>query len=240
MARPSRSAAIQSPFGHPHAGGGAVPGEDHVAGCRIDRGEVRQFAVRRLDDARVLQLELLDDVRDPALAEAFPGQHVDAAGAEQRPQGHLDGARIGRRHDADPVVGRHFQNLAGEVDGALQAALAELRTVRAAEGGILEMVEGPAGALGAGSGRKERRAWARGGRRGHDSILPDGRPSVGRGLPPPDMTKTACPVKVTGWPWGAGAVPKMRPVAYMTQSSLARLPPMAYKDEKPSLACDML
>jgi hypothetical protein len=54
------------------------------------------------------------------------------------------------------------------------------------------------------------------------------------------MTKTACPVKLTGWPWGAGAVPKMRPVAYMTQSSLARLPPMAYKDEKPSLACDML
>jgi hypothetical protein len=61
--------------------------------------------------ARPCSLQLLDDVGHPAGAEAFPGQHVDAALAEQRPQRHLDGAGIGSRHDADAVVGRHVEEL---------------------------------------------------------------------------------------------------------------------------------
>ena len=95
--------------------------------------EVGQLAVGGLDDAGVVELELLDHVGDPAFAEAFPGQHVDAAGAEHRPQRHLDGAGIGGGHDADAVIGGHVQQLAGQVDGELQARLAELGAVRAAE-----------------------------------------------------------------------------------------------------------
>ena len=42
-------------IGHAHAGGGAVPGEDHVA-VEIYLAEVRQFAIGRLDAAHVRQL----------------------------------------------------------------------------------------------------------------------------------------------------------------------------------------
>ena len=58
---------------HAHARGGAVPGEDHVA-CRIDLGEIGQFAVAGAEHGHVLELELLDHVDDPAFAERFPGQ----------------------------------------------------------------------------------------------------------------------------------------------------------------------
>ena len=64
---------------------------------------------------------------------------------------HLDGAGVGRRHDADAVVGRHLQQFAGQVDGLLELGLAELGAVRAAERGIVERLERPAGTLGAGT-----------------------------------------------------------------------------------------
>ena len=48
---------------------------------------------------------------------------------------------------------RHF---AGEVDGALELAFAELGTVRPRERGVGEGLEAPAGALGAGTGREVR------------------------------------------------------------------------------------
>ena len=86
--------------------------------------------------ADVLELELLDDVGHPAVAEAFPGEHVDAALAEQRPQRHLDGAGVGGRHDADAVVGRNVENFAGEIDGLFELGLADLGAVRTAERGI--------------------------------------------------------------------------------------------------------
>ena len=136
--------------------------------------------------ARVLQLELLDDVGDPALAEALPGEHVDAARAEQRPQRHLDGAGVGGRHDADAVVGRHFEHLARQIDRAFELGLAGLGAVRAPERSVFEGFE-----------RSSRGAWRRGrtknaalaGRAAGavlvmSSILPDGRPSLGRGVPP--------------------------------------------------------
>ena len=73
MVRPSRSAVIQSAFGHAHARGGAVPGEDDVGG-RIDLGEIGDFAIAGVQLGDVLELQLLDDVGDPAFAEGFPGE----------------------------------------------------------------------------------------------------------------------------------------------------------------------
>ena len=140
---------------HAHAGGGAVPGEHHVGG-EIDLRQIGQLAVRRLEDGDVLELELLLDVGDPAFAEAFPGQHGHGPRAEQRPQRHLDRAGIGGRHDADAIIGGNFQHLAGEIDGALELRLADLGAVRASENRVGEGLQAPAGALGAGAGRKVR------------------------------------------------------------------------------------
>ena len=81
---------------HAHARGGAVPGEQHVA-AEIDLGEIGQLAVLGLEDAQVGELELLGDVRHPALAEALPGQRIDAALAQHGPHGHLEGAGVGGR-----------------------------------------------------------------------------------------------------------------------------------------------
>ena len=73
---PSRSAAIQSPFGTrtPEV----VPFQVKTTSVvEIDLGEIGQLAVGRLERRHVLELELLGDVGDPAFAEAFPGEHVD-------------------------------------------------------------------------------------------------------------------------------------------------------------------
>jgi hypothetical protein len=82
MVRPSRSAGIEVAVRHAHAGGGAVPGEDHIA-VEIDLArKIRQLAIGRFI-LRGVELQLLDHVGDPAGAEAFPGHHVDAARAQQ-------------------------------------------------------------------------------------------------------------------------------------------------------------
>ena len=119
-----------------HARGGAVPGEDDIAVLRVDLLEVRQFAIGRVEGSDISELELLDDIGDPAGAKTFPAHHVDAAGAEQRPERHLDGAGIGGRHDADAVIGGNLQHLARQVDCALELVLADLGAVRAAERGV--------------------------------------------------------------------------------------------------------
>src|SRR5262249_56105372 len=56
---------------HPHARGGAVPREDHVAGG-IDLGEIGKLAVSGLEHCHVGELELLRDIRHPAFPERFP------------------------------------------------------------------------------------------------------------------------------------------------------------------------
>src|SRR4030095_6525833 len=68
----------------------------------------------------------------------------------------------------------------------LQARLAVLGAMRAAEEGILEGFEGPAGALCAGAGREAdvARPFGRFGRGGHRSTLPDSSSSLGRSVPP--------------------------------------------------------
>ena len=100
MVRPLRSARDPIAVRHAHAGGRAVPGEHHVA-VEIDLDEIGQLAVRRDQRADVLELELLDDVGDPVAAERLPGEHIDAARAEQRPERHLHRAGVRGRHDRD-------------------------------------------------------------------------------------------------------------------------------------------
>ena len=135
---------------HAHARGGAVPGEDHVV-VEIDRGEIGQLAIAARDLARVLQLQLLDHVGDPALAEAFPGQHVDAAGAQQRPHRHLDGAGVGRRHDADAVIGGNAAAFRACGRWPLRAWPCRAWSGASGRAGAPSALERPAGALGAGT-----------------------------------------------------------------------------------------
>ena len=180
---PARSALIQSALGTrtPEV----VPFQVNTTSRgRIDLGEIGQRAVGRLEHGDVLELELLLDVADPAFAERFPGQHGDRARAEHRPQRHLDRAGVGRRHDADAVIGRHLQDFAGQIDGALELRLADLGSVRASQNRVGEGLQAPAGALGAGAGREVRDDRPHAGRIAHGSILPDRSPSVGRGVPP--------------------------------------------------------
>ena len=120
MVRPLRSAGMKSPFGTrtPEV----VPFQVKTTSrSKSTCGEIGQLAIGRLDGADVGELQLLDHIGHPAVAEAFPGEHVDAARAEQRPHRHLDGAGVGGRHDADAVVGRHLQHFAGQVDRLLRA-----------------------------------------------------------------------------------------------------------------------
>ena len=149
---PSRSAAMKSAFGTrtPEV----VPFQVNTrSASRAHLGQVRQLAVGRVEHLGV-ELQLLDDVGHPVLAEALEGQQLHRPRAQHRPHGHLHGAGVGAGHDADQVVVGDLQHLAGAVDGFLQARLAELGAVRAAEDGALQVFGGPAGALGAGAGRK--------------------------------------------------------------------------------------
>jgi hypothetical protein len=84
--------------GHAHARRGAVPGEQHIA-LEIDALEVGQLAVLSLNDAQILELQLLGGVGDPALAEAFPRQRINTTRAQHRPHGQLESARVGGWHD---------------------------------------------------------------------------------------------------------------------------------------------
>ena len=120
IARPLRSALIQSPLGTrtPEV----VPFQVKTTSrSQSTWREIGQLAVGRVEHARVLELQLLDDVGDPALAEALPGQHVDAARAEQRPQRHLDRAGIGGGHDAEAIILGHAEQRARAVEHFLQA-----------------------------------------------------------------------------------------------------------------------
>jgi hypothetical protein len=72
----------------------------------------------------------------PTLAEALPGEKVNGTRPEQTPERHLDGAGVRRRHNADPVIGRHLEHLARQVDRLLQLGFADLCAVGAPERGI--------------------------------------------------------------------------------------------------------
>ena len=166
-------------IGDAHARGGAVPGE-HDVGRRIGPGEIGEFAVSGLEHRHVLELKLLDDVGDPAFAEGFPGQHGHRPRTEQRPQRHFDRAGIGGRHDGDAVVGGDLKNFAGQIERALELRPARLGAMRASEKSVLEGLRAPAGALGAGAGRKMRHRRPHGRHRErHDLSFQIGAPRWG-------------------------------------------------------------
>ena len=110
MVRPVRSAAIQSAFGTRTPD--VVPFQvktTSLAGSTFARSGSSPYAGLECGD--VLELELLDDVVDPTLAERFPGNERHWARAKQRPERHFDRAGIGGGHDADSIIGREPQGL---------------------------------------------------------------------------------------------------------------------------------
>ena len=142
-------------IGHLHAAGGAVPHKHRVMGG-IVLAEIGDFAIRRLEDTGVFEFELLHRVGDPVFGKTFPGKQVHRAGAQKRPQRHLDGAGIGGRHNAQPVIGGQAQKLLGAVDRILELGFAGFGAVGASHQRAFEGFCRPARPLGAGSGRKKR------------------------------------------------------------------------------------
>ena len=167
-----------------HAGGRAVPREDHVV-FEIDRGQIGQFAVARHDRARALEPQLLERIDDPFLPKGFPSEDFDAHGAEQGPHRHFHGARIGARHDRDAIVVRHLKNFTREINRLLQLGLAGHRTMRPAGKSALESLKRPARPLCTRARRKTRIDRPRAGFRinHYASILSDGRLPLGGGVP---------------------------------------------------------
>ena len=200
MVRPLRSAGIQSAFGHAHARGRAVPGEDHVA-VEIDLSPDRAARRRRASMlAHVGELQLLDDVGDPAVAEALPGEHVDAAlrraatTAPSRPRRCRRPARCRCGSRPAPAGLRGSASIA-----CFELGLADLGAMRAAERGVVRAPRATS-----------RDAWRRDRRRNWDlpaarpglarsssswSILPDSCPSLGRGGPRTAICVHGCGVK---------------------------------------------
>jgi hypothetical protein len=165
------------------AAGGAVPCEHHVL-VEIDLRHIDDLAIGGLAHDCV-QLQLLDHIGDPAFAKAFPSQHFNRTGPQQRPHCHFDGPGIRPRHNADAIVGRHVQDGTGQVDRFFQLGLADGGAVRPPQRRIAQHIEGITGNLGAGARGKTRicRARSRGVQIRH-GILPDKCPSVGKGVPP--------------------------------------------------------
>src|SRR5581483_3908219 len=89
-----------------HAAGRAVPGEDDVVRW-IDAAEVGYLAVIG-GSYFGIELELFGDVGDPAPAKALPREHRHPPSAEQRPDRHFHGARVGRGDDPQPVIRRQL------------------------------------------------------------------------------------------------------------------------------------
>jgi hypothetical protein len=101
----------------------------------IDLGEIRQLAVRRLQRARVGQLQLLGDVGRPAFTETLPGEHVHRPLTQQRPERRLNGAGIRGRHDGDFVVSRNAEDRPAFLDDGFEFGFAGFGAMRAAEEG---------------------------------------------------------------------------------------------------------
>src|SRR3546814_18916616 len=72
-----------------------VPGENDIS-VLIDGVEVGQFAIAGLQ-RRSVELQLLDGIRDPAFAEAFPCDHSDRLDTQHGPHRHFDSRSEERR-----------------------------------------------------------------------------------------------------------------------------------------------
>ena len=106
---------------HAHARGGAVPGEHQVgvAGAPWS-GPAAGRRARRAP--RPSSFSCLTTSVTQSLPKLSKASSCTGRGPEHRPQRHLDGAGVGAGHDADQVVGRDLQHLAGLVDGVLAGA----------------------------------------------------------------------------------------------------------------------
>ncbi len=149
-------AVVRDPraVGHAYAAGGAVPGKQHVM-APVDIGEIGQLAIVGADDVRV-ELQLLDRVGDPALAEAFPRDGGNRAGAEHGPHRHFISAGVRAGDDADAVRAGQLEVGAHEVDAMREALLADFAAMRPAEAVSGKCGGGPARGLGARPRREER------------------------------------------------------------------------------------
>src|SRR3546814_7347635 len=78
-----------------------VPGENDIS-VLIDGVEVGQFAIAGLQ-RRSVELQLLDGIRDPAFAEAFPCDHSDRLDTQHGPHRHFDSTGIRTRHNANAM-----------------------------------------------------------------------------------------------------------------------------------------
>ena len=155
IVRPVRSAAIQS------ASGTRTP---LVVPFQVKTMSLAGSMPAKVGDLAIIggadvgvELELLGDVGDPAGAEAFPCEHRHRARPEQRPDRHFHRAGVGRRDDAEPVIGRELQQRVRALDRVGKLGLADVAAVRAAERGRVELVGAPARRLGAGPDEK----WGR-------------------------------------------------------------------------------
>ena len=132
------------------AGRRAVPGEENVM-SPVDRPEVGQFPIIG-SDQMTFDVELVGDVLDPFLPEAFPAHRGDGARAEHRPHRHLERAGIRAGDDSDPMAVGQFEHLAHQRDAVCQSRLVMRAAMRPAETVEVELVGAPAGRLGAGPG----------------------------------------------------------------------------------------
>ena len=147
MVRPFRVALDPVGIGHANARRGAVPREHDVA-VEIDLGEIGELAIGRDHGPHIVELQLVDDVGHPVLAESVPGEHVDAARAsEQRPECDLHRARVGGEDDADPIAGWQLQQLARLDKRKLEPRPRVLGPMVAAEQGAPESAKDQPGCL---------------------------------------------------------------------------------------------
>ncbi len=140
---------------HTHAGRGAVPGEHDVA-VAIDLREIGKLAIRRDESADIFELELLLDVGDPIPAERIPGQNINAARPQQRPQRHFHGAGIRRRHQRDAIAGGQLQQVTRLCQRQFQSGLGFGLAMITPEQRALQRLDRPAWTLGA---RPRRESW---------------------------------------------------------------------------------
>ena len=129
---PARSAAIKSPFGTRTPEVVPFQVKTRSASGRPWRGRAARRRRPRATSAS-LSFSCLTTSVTQSLPKLSKASRWTGRAPEQRPHRHLDGAGVGGRHDADQVVGRDLQHLAGAVDGVLELRLAELGAVRAAE-----------------------------------------------------------------------------------------------------------
>ena len=173
-------------IGQTHARGGAIPRKHHIL-VKIDLGQIDNLAIRCLAHGGI-EFQLFDGIRHPAFAKAFPCQHFHRTRPQKRPHRHFNSACVRAGNDAYTVAFGKVQNFGGQVNRLCELGFSDSGTMRAAQRRVTKHVEGIIGDFGAGARRESRIRRPKGrGRNCHCSILTDICPSLGRGVPLPDL-----------------------------------------------------